>query len=557
MKIGRNKPCPCGSGKKYKKCCGNPLKMAAEGKPASRVPPAEMKQIIDTMNAQELTRQQQQGLGRPIISAEVAGYRMVAIGNEVRFSKNWKVFPDFLGDYLKHVLGDDWGRTELAKLLAERHPVMQWYDKYCAHQKASMDESRRIQTMPAAAVVTCYLNLAYNLYLLKHNVELQERLVRRLRDAKQFQGAYYELIVANCLIRAGFNLELEDEADDEMKHCEFSAVSQMTQKKYWVEAKMRGVAGVLAKTKVDGSTGRDPTEKLTTHLREALQKPAADDRLIFLDVNAPTAKADGVPAWANKATKRLDDRERSTPTHQTAYVFVTNMCFHHHLDDPNPQFEAMAYGLNIPDFAKPGYYRLTEMYKAKQRHIDGHRIMDAFQTYPKLPVTFDGKVLSESSNSVQAPVQIGQTYFFEDVEGGITGTVTTATVSEGNREVVLAVRTNDGRQLLLAEKMTDEQLAEYREHRDTYFGVVLQAGREAKTPYELFEVMVSSYANTPKDRLCELSKDAPDAKELSLLSRDELALALCERWTMSVVASAERQKVTRGHATDSTGQDSD
>src|ERR1035438_9853673 len=25
-KIGRNAPCPCGSGKKYKKCCGSPLR---------------------------------------------------------------------------------------------------------------------------------------------------------------------------------------------------------------------------------------------------------------------------------------------------------------------------------------------------------------------------------------------------------------------------------------------------------------------------------------------------------------------------------------------------
>jgi uncharacterized protein YecA (UPF0149 family) len=25
-KTGRNDPCPCGSGKKYKKCCGNPAK---------------------------------------------------------------------------------------------------------------------------------------------------------------------------------------------------------------------------------------------------------------------------------------------------------------------------------------------------------------------------------------------------------------------------------------------------------------------------------------------------------------------------------------------------
>ncbi len=25
QKIGRNEPCPCGSGKKYKKCCGRNL----------------------------------------------------------------------------------------------------------------------------------------------------------------------------------------------------------------------------------------------------------------------------------------------------------------------------------------------------------------------------------------------------------------------------------------------------------------------------------------------------------------------------------------------------
>jgi preprotein translocase subunit SecA len=25
VKIGRNDPCPCGSGKKYKNCCGSPL----------------------------------------------------------------------------------------------------------------------------------------------------------------------------------------------------------------------------------------------------------------------------------------------------------------------------------------------------------------------------------------------------------------------------------------------------------------------------------------------------------------------------------------------------
>jgi uncharacterized protein YchJ len=25
-KVGANQPCPCGSGKKYKRCCGSPLR---------------------------------------------------------------------------------------------------------------------------------------------------------------------------------------------------------------------------------------------------------------------------------------------------------------------------------------------------------------------------------------------------------------------------------------------------------------------------------------------------------------------------------------------------
>jgi hypothetical protein len=30
MKVGRNEPCPCGSKKKYKKCCGDPLKVETQ-----------------------------------------------------------------------------------------------------------------------------------------------------------------------------------------------------------------------------------------------------------------------------------------------------------------------------------------------------------------------------------------------------------------------------------------------------------------------------------------------------------------------------------------------
>lgn len=39
-KIGRNEPCPCGSGRKYKQCCGSPEGAARQGNPAASAPAA-------------------------------------------------------------------------------------------------------------------------------------------------------------------------------------------------------------------------------------------------------------------------------------------------------------------------------------------------------------------------------------------------------------------------------------------------------------------------------------------------------------------------------------
>jgi hypothetical protein len=45
------------------------------------------------------------------------------VGNELRFSDKWKVFPDFLSDHIKVTFGVDWGNAELAKPLEARHPL--------------------------------------------------------------------------------------------------------------------------------------------------------------------------------------------------------------------------------------------------------------------------------------------------------------------------------------------------------------------------------------------------------------------------------------------------
>ncbi len=220
MKIGRNQPCHCGSGKKYKKCHGAHFS-EAELPPFTK---ENVRHLYEQHLAKEKIRQQQQGLGRPILGARVKDRQVVVVGDKIFHSSTWKTFPDFLSDYMKQMLTPAWGNAEIAKPLAERHQIMQWYEHYCHYQRKFIKNPGEVAESQVTGLVVCYLGLAYSLYLLHHNVELQARLLRRLLDPGNFQGAYYELIVANTLLRAGFTLTLEDETDGDSKHCEFAAI---------------------------------------------------------------------------------------------------------------------------------------------------------------------------------------------------------------------------------------------------------------------------------------------------------------------------------------------
>ena len=307
-KIGRNAACPCGSGKKFKHCHGK-VDTAAS---------APLAQIIDSLKisqAKETTRVRQQGLGRPIISMENQGHRFVAVKNTLHYSKKWKFFTDFLDYYIRKNIGVDWGNEELKKSYISRHPLKKWYDGYCRLQQRYAKKPGEPYSGEATGVVHCYLGLAYNLYLIRHNVELQGLYVERLKSVEQFQSAYHELIVANILIRAGFKLELEDETDRTSKHCEFSAQSIRTGKKYSVEAKMRSETGILGKT--SGKKGGDPTSRLMKHVNAALAKPATGERLIFVDVNTDPIdfKRGGeyetnISRWITGAENKLSNLER-------------------------------------------------------------------------------------------------------------------------------------------------------------------------------------------------------------------------------------------------------
>tara|TARA_R110002049_G_C9161538_1_gene561029 strand:- start:42 stop:1334 length:1293 start_codon:yes stop_codon:yes gene_type:complete len=428
-KTGRNQPCPCGKtgpdGRrlKYKRCCG--AIKAAPSPTGADLRDALIRQHLARYKADELIRTQQQGRGKPIIALKTEHHQLIAVKDRLHWGK-WRTFADFLQDYIKKVLDPEWGNAEIAKALEERHPTMQWYDAYCHFQRKHGFGQGEVKSAPITGVVACYILLAYNLYLISHNVELQERLIARLKDRSNFQGAYYELMVASVLIRAGFDLTLEDETSRHSKHCEFSAVSKTTGKKFWIEAKMKGLSGLLGKTDADGSKDPNPTSHLVTHLAGAMSKPAADDRMIFVDLNAALPAEysfENPPAFVEDSKKRmLRYAATNMPEGEKAYVFITCTSFHRDLEN-NARLVAFSYGLGIPDFNVDAPMRVSERYRKDQRHPDAIAVGKSLIDYLVIPTTFDGGLPSDEHGANKSRVLIGSTYAFGEGDDAVVGTV--------------------------------------------------------------------------------------------------------------------------------------
>lgn len=531
MKIGRNKPCPCGSGKKYKHCHGG----HGASSLTSEMFGARSQNLRVPFMAKEHIRQKQQGLGRPIIATKISDHQIVAIGSTLMFSKNWRTFADFLSHYMKSKLTSEWGNAELSKPLPNRHVIMQWYDEICRIQRESISEKAAVSTVELNGVIACYYGLAYALYLIEHNVELQSRMLARLRDRSNFQGAYYELLVARLLITAGFELILEDEVDRGSQHCEFAAISKETKKRYSVEAKMRAVSGLLGKNETDGTglkTAENPISHLASHLHAALRKPSDNQRMIFIDLNAEMNwgdKKNPIPPIVEIVQKRLKRYEdNQLEVDKSAYVFVTNMTFHRDLLT-YPKLIGIPIGLGIPDFNRNGSYRLSEIYRRDVKHADALRVGRSIQDMLIFPTTFDGSLPSANFSAGSPPVQIGQSYVFEGVGvdgGNITGEVTEAIVDEATSEAIIAIYTRDKQAHILKQSMTIGQLEEYKAYGRAYFGGIEQ-NKKISSPYDMFMFFLNVQRGLTRMELIAHLKISDETS--ASMSDEDLLVEYCER----------------------------
>lgn len=405
-KVGRNDPCPCGSGKKFKKCHGS-TDSRFSPKPPSFDPEA-FKLKLEQVKALQTQREQQQGLGRSIISTVFQGQRIVAVGSKVFHSPTWKTFHDFLFDYIKTLLGEDWGNAELKMPREKRHPLLNWYHDATIYMNGHIKERGRVYEAPVTGATSAYLGLAYDLYCLEHNAKVQGILLGRLRSKGQFFGAYYETYVVGALTRAGFNIEFEDETDSTTSHCELTATFRATGKKFSVEAKIR----------LPGKA----TVEVGHQLYKALKKNALHTRLIFIEVNVPDDTDDqrtvevlgGVLKSLRAKETTLTIAGQPAPP---AYVIVTNNPFHYSPNAPCKRC-GLVEGFKMPDFRFGEHSpSLREALTIREKHQEVLCLMESMAKHTHPPSTFDGEIPEFAFDQKIERLIIGDKYVLPNGDG--------------------------------------------------------------------------------------------------------------------------------------------
>jgi SEC-C motif len=542
-KIGRNDPCPCGSGLKFKRCHFSPrfeLPFLVHQARIEKRHEVEARRLLDERKAQELQRQQQQGLGRPIISVEHEGYRFVAVRSRLYYSKTWKTFTDFLGDFIKTTLSGEWGNAELKKPLEKRHPILQWYHHICTLQRKHVQKPGEIYSAPVTGAVSAYYGLAYNLYLIAHNVhDIESRLIARLKNPENFQGALYETRVAAELIKAGFELEYEDEDDRSKSHCEFTATYARTQKRFSVEAKSRPA----------DLDGKGKLLRVGRQLYGALEKQAKFERLVFIDINRPFGATREEIARVFDRAVAIIKRSEGMLIHEQpappAYVCLTNYPDQYSLGAPTFLGAGIFLGYKIADFGYGiKFTSIRAAIRAREKHVEIFDLEKSMIDHAFLPSTFDGQLPSAAFGDGKTPrLLIGQRYLVPDSGGEqVPGVLEDAIVMIGERQAYGIYKLDNGKRIIVTCPLTTEELEDYNRHPDTFFGIYKKQGRKVENPIDLFDFFYETYKDTPKERLLEFIKDAPDFDAFKELSQKDLAEAVCERWVYNAIQKSDKKQ---------------
>lgn len=554
-KVGRNQPCPCGSRQRYKRCCGAhtvPIHSALPASPLTRI-----ERKLGEASALRHRREQQQGLGRPIISDTVSGIRVVAVGGRLYHSENWKTFHDFLRDYLLGSLGNEWLKTEQSKPVKTRHQILRWYAQAAEQAALLRSGDGAVISGPMTGAIRAFMNLAYNIYLIAHHgggQAMANIYLRRLKSARtdDFTGALYETYAAAAFLKAGFELSYEELAHRSTSCVEFVARWPATDESFSVEVKASVSDPELMASRNQKLAGKPL--RVGAKLVKALSKKAEHRRVVFIEVNRPQllVQDDRLEGWAAEAIAQIRGNEAAKTLEGSlfppAYVFVTNHSFHHYLTGLDSGVQLVADGFRIDDFGPEVRYRgFAGVLAARERHSAMMALIASLRTHYEIPATFAGE-MPGSLNGPQghSPLIIGKRYLIPGANGDeVVGRLESATVSTSEKLAYGVYRLNDGTGVIATCPLTSEELADYNRYPETFFGAITPAPRKAKTFIEKCDFLFETYQHSTRESLLEFMAAAADIEELRKLSQRDLAVTFCERMAQSMQDDEERRRTSR------------
>lgn len=527
-KIGRNQKCPCGSGVKHKYCHGRDLQ--------SPMTLALKKSIEDEFrvrsgrtDAHEIQRRLMQGQGKLITSTSQGGIRYVAVGKRQFQSKNWVTFPDFLMHYISDTLGVKWGNAEIAKPANDRHPLIKWYQSMCLHQEKHIKQKGTPTPIIPNGAMVGYLGLAYDLYLAEHNIEIPNKLIARLKNKDQFEGALYEAYVIGRFAKAGFHIEFENEDDPTISHSEFLATHRITGRKFAVEAK--------AVSMYSSRAGKsEKPVAIREKLYRALKKQSDHPRIVFVEISRfGGEKDDQESPWMKTMVDDIIEAERSLIINElpspSAYLFITNRPFVHDIESLDNTGFYSATGFKIDDFPfERAAKTILQMHRLRKKHLEVYALLRAFQEHWEMPLTFDERVPADAFGTrEESRLLIGNSYLVPNSSGTqVPAKLLSAVAMEHERSATGAYRLHDGSATIMCRTpLSDEEMEIYRQSPKTFFGAVDSNGKSSEHPLDLFDFFFETYSKSTRENLLQWMSSAGDILRLNKLSQVELAEEYC------------------------------
>lgn len=293
---------------------------------------ARQKHIIELKQHHEIF-----GHVKKVHSTEFNNSRYVLLNGELICSdnakNNWKSRYELFRAHLFQKLGKKWFDEEVAKSDEQKHPIMIWYEGICKHMHSLDLSSKNKNSIKHSGYMAAFMILAYDVFCLNNHGYLQDRLIQRLRNTRDFQSARYEIFVFATLIRAGFDLVYEDESDLSIKHVEVVATHRATGQAIAVEARNRQIQGRLG-----AAQGSDKKFRMSQLISNALKKPYDYPYIIFFDANQPPVQNNPIDSMLYKdIIFRLETIDQLYPPPNA--IFITNVPHHYgdNFKSPDPE----------------------------------------------------------------------------------------------------------------------------------------------------------------------------------------------------------------------------